>query len=322
MRFRTEIELSPTDFRIDHDRIGFMVGSCFSQHIADRLINAKFNVTTNPTGILFNPESIASLISKLYRQHTYSKNDLFCSDGLWYCYDTHGIFATDSADSTLANINNSVRRGADTLKNAHYVIITLGTSWVYRLNSNNSVVANCHKQPSYIFNRQRLSVNQITELFTPLLEGPLADKQILFTVSPVRHIKDGLSDNFLNKSILRCAVDALQNNFKNVYYFPAFEILNDDLRDYRFYADDMLHPSSQAVDYIWEKFTDFAMDNTTRSLLPKLNKLSSAMQHRILHTSSNSLETFRNSSLRLLDELKKSLPSVDFESESNYFSQL
>ena len=322
MRFRTEIDLLPTEFSIDHNRIGFMAGSCFSQHIADRLSQAKFNVTVNPSGILFNPESIASLIDRLARKSHYSAEDLFFSDGLWHCYDTHGVFSSDSARQTLEKINDSLTQGAETLFNADYVILTFGTAWVYRLAATGSVVANCHKQPAHLFRREQLSAEHIVRLFSPLLEGPLADKQVLFTVSPVRHLKDGLSDNFLSKSILRCAIDSLQKSYDNTYYFPAFEILNDDLRDYRFYAEDMLHPSPQAIDYVWEKFTAFAMNDHTRSLLPKLAKLSAAMQHRILHNQDSHVETFRQSSLRLVEELKKSLPDVNFEHETKYFSAL
>ena len=323
MRFRTEIDLTPTAFRIDHDRTGFMAGSCFSQHIAQRLLQAKFHVAANPSGILFNPESIARLIDRLHNESYYSAEELFCSDGLWHCYDTHGVFSSNSAQQTLSAINTSLSGGAETLRNAHYVILTFGTAWVYRLKTSGSVVANCHKQPAHLFVREQLTTDHIVQLFSPLLEGPLANKQVLFTVSPVRHLKDGLADNFLSKSILRCAIDALQKNFDNAYYFPAFEILNDDLRDYRFYAEDMLHPSEQAITYVWEKFTDFAMNDTTRSLLPKLAKLSSAMQHRILHNAdNNTLAAFRQSSLRLVEELKKALPNVDFGRETQYFSEL
>ena len=153
-----------------------------------------------------------------------------------------------------------------------------------------------------------------------LLSGPLAGKQVLLTVSPVRHVKDGLEGNSLSKAILRTAAASLAEGFRDVYYFPSFEIMNDDLRDYRFYEEDMVHPSAQAVDYIWGKFTEFAMDPDTRALLPRLGKRDAALHHRVLHAGSAAVEVFRECSLKLVDELQEALPGVDFSAERAYFT--
>ena len=174
-------------------------------------------------------------------------------------------------------MNASLTAGAGALAAADYVVLTFGTAWVYRLADSGRIAANCHKQPSSCFRRERLSAAEIVREYGELLSGPLAGKQVLLTVSPVRHVKDGLEGNSLSKAILRTAAASLAEGFRDVYYFPSFEIMNDDLRDYRFYEEDMVHPSAQAVDYIWGKFTEFAMDPDTRALLPRLGKLDAAL---------------------------------------------
>lgn len=320
MKFRTEIEIARSTFTVDHSRQGFIAGSCFSEHIYRKLACAKFPVEANPSGILFNPVSIARLFQRLQYGVTFTQEDIVCANGLWFSYDHHGSFSRDSAAGTLATINDAMIQGVKWLAAADYVIITFGTSWIYRLKSNGSVVANCHKQPATLFSRERLSVDDIVAAYVGLLEGPLAGKQVLFTVSPVRHMKDGFEENSLSKAILRTAIAQLVERYPNVSYFPSFEIMNDDLRDYRFYADDMIHPSPVAVNYIWEKFIDFAMDQQTKSLLPRLEKLHAALSHRKLHSDVGT-DLFKNNSLRLIEELRKDLPWVDLSTEIEHFRE-
>ena len=253
MKFRTEIALCRSGFTVDHGRRGFLAGSCF---IFGRLAAAKFPVAANPTGILFNPASIAGMIRRLAEGRPYEVGELSCGGGLWFSYDHHGSFARASAKEALEAMNASLTAGAGALAAADYVVLTFGTAWVYRLADSGR--------------RERLSAAEIVREYGELLSGPLAGKQVLLTVSPVRHVKDGLEGNSLSKAILRTAAASLAEGFRDVYYFPSFEIMNDDLRDYRFYEEDMVHPSAQAVDYIWGKFTEFAMDPDTRALLPRL----------------------------------------------------
>lgn len=320
MKFRTEIALCRSGFTVDHGRRGFLAGSCFSEHIFGRLAAAKFPVAANPTGILFNPASIAGMIRRLAEGRPYEVGELSCGGGLWFSYDHHGSFARASAKEALEAMNASLTAGAGALAAADYVVLTFGTAWVYRLADSGRIAANCHKQPSGCFRRERLSVAEIVREYGELLSGPLAGKQVLLTVSPVRHVKDGLEGNSLSKAILRTAAASLAEGFRDVYYFPSFEIMNDDLRDYRFYEEDMVHPSAQAVDYIWGKFTEFAMDPDTRALLPRLGKLDAALHHRVLHAGSAAVEVFRECYLKLVDELQEALPGVDFSAERAYFT--
>lgn len=320
MKFRTEIDVPRSAFTVNHFRKGFIAGSCFSEHIAGRLAGVKFPVTSNPLGILFNPSSIASMFERLSLEQEYGLNELMQKDGMWLSYDHHGSFSGITAEDTLAGINESFRQGAAALKESDYVVVTFGTAWIYRITESGRVAANCHKQPSAMFVRERLTVDEIVAKYDDLMRGILSGKQVLFTVSPIRHLKDGLAENSLSKSILRMAVAQIVERFpQQAFYFPSFEIMNDDLRDYRFYAEDMMHPSLQAVNYIWEKFTAFAMEPQTIKVLPKFEKLNAAMRHRVLRAGTQAAESFRLSSQALVRELSREMPEVDFRAEIEYF---
>lgn len=322
MKFRTEIDVRPSGFRIDHLKRGFIAGSCFSEHICDKLAERKFSVVANPFGIQFNPLSTVGMLVRLIEGRFYAEGELQQSNGLWFSYDHHGSFSSSEPQQTLAAINAAMERGREALLAADYVILTWGTSWIYRLTESGRPVANCHKQPASCFTRERLEVSDIVRDYSVLLRGPLAGKQVLVTVSPVRHLKDGMAENSLSKAVLRLAAAELTERFENVCYFPSFEILNDDLRDYRFYAEDMVHPSPQAVDYVWEKFTEFSMDLHTRALLPALEKLSSAAAHRMMNPHSEGARRFGASMLELVSDLESRLPSVNFSVERDYFTAI
>lgn len=319
MEFRTEITVVRSPFTVAHDRRGFAVGSCFAEHISSRMEALRFPLTANPTGILFNPASIAAMIRRLDEGRPYTLDELFEAGGLWHSYDHHGSFSHTSADETLAGINAAFRDGAEALRRADYVMLTFGTAWIYRLAADGRIVANCHKVPAAAFVRERLRPEAIVAEYDALLRGPLAGKQVLLTVSPVRHVKDGLVENSLSKAVLRCAAADLAERWPNVWYFPAYELLNDDLRDYRFYAPDMTHPSQQAIDYVWERFVHFAMDDGTAALLPRLERLRTALGHRTLHAGSEGEAVFRRRSLELIDDLQRALPQIDFSAERRHF---
>lgn len=322
MKFRTEIDVRPAGFRIDHLRSGFIAGSCFSEHIYKKLTDRKFSVAANPFGIQFNPLSIGAMLRRLRECKLYGIEDLNMSDGMWFSYDHHGSFTSSSPEETLAAVNAALESGSKALATADYVVMTWGTAWIYRLAENGRPVANCHKQPACCFTRERLSVSDIVNDYAALLEGPLAGKQVLITVSPVRHVKDGMAENSLSKAVLRLAAGELTERFPCVHYFPAFEIMNDDLRDYRFYAEDMVHPSPQAVDYVWEKFTEYSMDAPTRVLLPELERLRAAISHRVMNPDSDPARRFGRSSLELVSSLERRLPMIDFSAERDYFTAI
>jgi hypothetical protein len=286
MKFRTELILKPSGLNIEHDSNIFMVGSCFSEHIAQRLTETKFAVASNPTGILFNPLSIYRCLKNLASDRRYSKDDLHFDNTSqrWFSYDFHGSFSGDNADKVVDGMNSAVIDGREALNASDIVFITFGSAFIFELVNSGQVVANCHKQPQNQFIRRKLGVDEIYTAFSELLKTTLKDKQVVFTISPVRHLADGLEGNFISKATLRLAIEKLENECDNVHYFPAFEIINDDLRDYRFYGDDLIHPSVMAVSYIWTKFVAWTMTKQMQLLIPKLEKEALVAKHRPINS--------------------------------------
>ncbi len=317
MKFRTEIDVPAFGQKIDHLQRGFSIGSCFAESIAGKLRRYKLPLESNPFGVLYNPSSIADALESLAGGRVWAKDDLTEADGLWFSYAHHGIFSSVSPDDALARINKAASEGAEALKKAGYVIITFGTAWVYELEGR--VVSNCHKQPANIFIRRRLTINEIVSRFSALLDGPLKGRQVIFTVSPVRHLKDGFEENSLSKAILRLAVGELVEKYPDAHYFPAYEIVNDDLRDYRFYADDLVHPSDAAIEYVWEKFSAAAFDEKTQAFLPQIENILRAAAHRPFNEDTESHARFRQTMLRQARELHEAHPEIDLRAEIEFF---
>lgn len=322
MKFRTEIELPVSRLNIDHTSGIVMLGSCFSEYIAAQLSDMKFKVLSNPVGILFNPLSIADTFRNMATSKQYDKSDLEYDESSerWFGYDFHGSFSGANTEVVLSAMNDAISRGREALAAADVVFITLGTAWVYSLGDNGRVVANCHKQLGSKFVRRRVSVEEIYDTFVPLLEGVLKDKKVVFTISPVRHTGDGLEQNFTSKATLRLAVERLQSEFGGIYYFPAYEIMNDDLRDYRFYGDDLVHPSDMAVSYIWSKFTAWGLSERAQSLLERLEKLDKAKKHRISDNNSSANIRFMATMKRYTEDLAREAQEIDFTEELRYFT--
>lgn len=290
MKFRTELDIAPYDWQIDHTTRIFSIGSCFADNVAARLSGGGFRVEANPFGVMFNPASVAATIERLASGKPFCDSD-FCTDGArYFCYSLHGAFSSTSLAESLTKANRALVVGAEALASADLVIITLGTAWIYEREGR--VVANCHKQPAAQFTRRKLSVAEVVEQIAPLMSGVLRGKRILFTVSPVRHLKDGFAENSLSKATLRVAIDELCRRYPDsCHYFPAYELLNDDLRDYRYYADDMVHPSSVAVEYVWRKFAAATMDAETLEGVAAAERYGRMVAHRI--TDPTSPETLR-----------------------------
>ena len=317
MKFRTEIENISLTAKIDYRTKIFAVGSCFAQNIAQKLLNNKFKVDLCPTGILFNPASIASTLMAFANLQSADSRRVVQRGETFVSLDAHSQIAETTFDRAIEAINRANTLGHQLLTNANCVIITLGTAWVYEHNATNCVVANCHKLPQSDFTRRPLTAAEIVDGFKPLLEGILHNKSVIFTVSPVRHISDGLAENSLSKATLRVAIAELCKLYGNVDYFPAYEIVTDDLRDYRFYADDLVHPSAQAVEYIWEHFVRSALTTTAQSLLPRVKKVVDAASHRPTNPQS---EQYREFCARYLKEAQE-IADVDFSEECAFFSQ-
>ncbi|MDE5730053.1 MAG: GSCFA domain-containing protein [Alistipes sp.] len=317
MKFRTEIRIGPLGTAIGYENRMLTLGSCFAEHLAARLAEAKFRIASNPTGVLFNPVSIAAAIETFLAPRPVAEEELHTHHGLHFHYDFHGSFSDDDPHQALARMNAARAAGAEALRQADRLILTFGTAWVYELTETGRAVANCHKQPAALFRRRRLSPDQIAERFDGLLQGPLADRQVILSVSPVRHLGEGLADNFASKATLRLAVEELLRRHANAVYFPAYEILMDDLRDYRFYADDLVHPSAQAVEYVWELFSQAALTEQARVLLPQVRAVVAAANHRPLHPGS---EAYRDFCRRQLVAIA-ALPEADLSAEREFFER-
>ncbi len=314
MKFRTEIEIAPLADRIGYQHRLLAIGSCFAEHIAAKLTEAKFRIATNPTGILFNPLSIAEALHSYAKCEPVRQEELQYDGELWFHYGFHGSFADTDAARALERMNTGRKVGAAALETADFLLLTFGTAWVYERNGR--PVANCHRQPASEFIRRRLTVEEIVAAFDLLFDGSLANKRILLTVSPVRHIGDGLAENALSKAILRVAAAEMEARHANVHYFPAYEIVTDDLRDYRFYADDLAHPAPQAVEYIWEKFTAAALDDEARHLLPEVEALVTAAHHRSRNPHSEAHREFCRKCLARIAALHA---NIDFTEEKRDF---
>ena len=261
MKLQTIVDIKPSAWKIGYEDRILMVGSCFSDEIGEQMSQRYLKVTCNPFGTLYNPLSIAQAISIQPSAISYQYHD-----GLWHSMAHHGLFSRATKEEAEQAVRESVETMQKALKEATVIIVTFGTAWVYEMNG--EIVGNCHKLPEKCFTRRRLSVEEIVAAWKPILEK-YPDKHWLFTISPIRHIKDGLHENQLSKATLLQAVEEMtkcsndQINDKmvngqmvNRHYFPSYEIMLDELRDYRFYANDLVHPSSLAVDYIWERFVD------------------------------------------------------------------
>ena len=315
MKFRTEIEIAPLAEGLEHDAKIFALGSCFAENISERLAKAKFSVTTNHFGVLFNPLSIANAIERLDATRAFAVCDIEAGRENFFSFDAHSSLDGKSQTEAFANLNRAVAQGAKALSESDWVILTFGTAWIYE--KGGRVVANCHKQPASQFSRRRLSVAEIIERYDALFEGVLRDKKVLFTVSPVRHIGDGLQENSVSKATLRLAVEELVAKHENAHYFPSYEILIDDLRDYRYYGEDLAHPSKVAVDYVWERFCEVILSPKAQELLPRIAQIVSAAEHRPFNPEGEEHKAFCRKMLAKAETMHE----IDFSLERSIFER-
>lgn len=318
MKFRTEIEITPWQRTIDYRSRILSIGSCFAQNIAERLAECKFRVATSPSGILFNPASIARCIELFCRQSEVCADDLFESDGRWLSYDFHSSLSAADRNEARLLMQSAVERGAKLLEEADHLIVTLGTAWVYRLRATGEVVANCHKQPHSLFCRELLSVGESIDSLQRIVDSTPSKTHIILTLSPIRHIGEGMEDNSLSKAILRVAIDEIVRRNKRVSYFPSYEIMMDDLRDYRFYGDDLVHPSPMAISYIAEKFFAAALSNDAKKMMHNVLDIVRAAKHRPMNANSEQYRTFCQKQLTAI----ASLENVDFNEEKRHFESM
>lgn len=318
MDFRTIVKIPSYKFSVSHTDKFLILGSCFAENIGLKLAVNKFNVHINPFGILYNPMSIKSALEELLREKRYTKKDLFASGELYHSFSHHGKFSSPDPDVCLNTINSKLPEARSYLINADFLIITFGTAYIYRLKETGKVVSNCHKLPEKLFERSRIEVVEIVHEYTSLIKQLIdinPNLTIMFTVSPIRHLKDGAHENQLSKSTLLLAIDHLHRQFDNVCYFPSYEIVMDELRDYRFYAEDMTHISDTAIAYLWERFTESCLSEKAKEFILKWNKITKAIDHRPFNPHSEQYHEFLMKNTEFLLSLKKEYPEIDIEKE-------
>lgn len=314
--FRTIVK--PLRFRgtISHRQGVMMLGSCFSDNIGLRLRQACFDVDINPFGTLYNPASIACGIGAILKCRQYSIDDLFQEkgDNRWHSFSHHSEYSSVDSQLMLEKINQRVCEANKMLQRASTLIVTFGTAWVYKYAPTGKVVANCHKLPASMFERSMMSIDEIVAMWKDVIADVKAINQsiqVIFTVSPIRHLRDGAHENQLSKSTLLLAINQLERECEDVIYFPAYEIMNDDLRDYRFYASDMTHPSEVAVDYIYDIFSQSFFDDDTISLAEKCVKLSKRLMHIPMSDDQDAVARFVHSTNQLKTQLLQQYPFLE-----------
>jgi hypothetical protein len=289
MNFTTQIPISKHENNISHKDKIMLLGSCFTENIGNKLSINGFETMINPFGILYNPFSICNSLDRIINLKFLLSEDLVQVNEFWYSYEHHGIFRNENSDNLLQTINLGISEANSFLKQTNWLIITLGTAWIFFLKENNKILGNCHKLNSQLIDRRILTINEITENINLTINNIRKinpDIKIILTVSPIRHWKQGFRENLISKSTLHLATDQICKSINNCSYFPAYEIVMDELRDYRFYQADMLHPSEVAVDYIWEKFSNHLFSDNTIQLCKDYFKLHSMKQHRAFNPES------------------------------------
>ena len=296
MKLQTNIPLEKQSLNlIDYQSKVLLLGSCFVENIGDKFDYFKFQVLQNPFGILYHPRAIENLILNAINEKEYYDSDVFHYNERWHCFDAHSDLSSSSKGEFLRNLNDSIKLTNQQINKSTHIIITLGTAWAYRLIETDTIVANCHKFPQKKFLKQIQSVKTIIESLEAIIElikSVNPETSILFTVSPVRHIKDGFTENTQSKSHLISAIHQVVEPRKNIHYFPSYEIMMDELRDYRFYSEDMLHPNKTAVDYIWERFQKVWISSESIQTMEEVDTIQKGIGHKAFNPESEQYQEF------------------------------
>jgi hypothetical protein len=321
--FRTVLKSQPAPFAIGHSDRLLLVGSCFTENIGQRLADFKFSTLTNPFGIVYNPASIIRCLERLFAENQFfDEQDIFENAGLWHSWEHHGRFSKPDKSEMLAGLNVAYSEAVAFLKKANRLLLTFGTADVFELKNTGQIVANNHKMPAAHFQERRLSVAEIVESTVGILQkikSENADLQVVVTVSPVRHLGGGAVANQRSKATLVLACEEICRQLGFAHYFPAYELLLDDLRDYRFYAADMTHPSDTAVGYIWDFFADTFFPEKTKTLNERIGKITAAARHRPFNPDTAEHRAFARAQLEAIENLKKEWPELDFGAEEGRF---
>lgn len=316
MNFRTQVELPGRSTEILFSDRLLLLGSCFVENIGKLLTENKFQCDVNPYGVLYNPLSIARALQEIMDGKMYESSQLFQSGGMWHSWMHHGSFSSANDCDAVRQINTRLKFASDNLPVTSWLVLTWGTAFVYEYQG--QIVGNCHKQPDRLFVRRQLSVDEIVDKWNVLVQqlrqiNP--SLKVLFTVSPIRHAKDGMHGNQLSKATLLLAIDCLCRKYDNCCYFPSYEIMMDELRDYRFYADDMLHPSSLAVEYIWNCFCHTYFGKDTLCAMKEWMDIKKALQHKPFHPDSDAYRLFLSQIMLKIARMKQKFPYINVQKE-------
>jgi hypothetical protein len=312
--FRIALTAQPASFRIGHSDPLLLVGSCFTEHIGHRLVQHKFNTTINPYGIVYNPVSLARALDPMPLDLLH----LVEHQGVWHHMDCHSALSSPDRPVVAARVTAAGAAVSEALKWASCILLTLGTAEVFEWQTTGQIIANCHKLPAAQFTNRRLSIQEVIDaLQVPLsrLLEERPDVHIVLTVSPVRHLRRGMVEHQRSKATLVLACEALCQAIPQAHYFPAYELLMDDLRDYRFYADDMVHPSTMAIDYVWQHFVDTFFSPATQALNQQISKIMAAAAHRPFNPDTEAHRAFVERQLEAIELLERQHPSVHFNAE-------
>lgn len=324
MTFFTPIDHPKSKFTISHQDRLLLLGSCFAENIGLRMAAHKFEVDINPFGILYNPASVGQAIHRLISTEPFTHDQLFEQEGLFHSFQHHSRFSAPDATECLLGMNERLQHASSAIRKTNFLIVTWGSAFVYRLKSSGEIVGNCHKLPERLFTRERLGPEEIVAQWQQTLEALWQINptlKVLFTVSPIRHWKDGAHGNQLSKATLLLAIDELMLIYpEQTAYFPAYEILLDELRDYRFYADDMIHPSPLAIDYIWEKFATHWLSADTKQLLQAWAEIQKAMSHKPFQPQSEAYKKFVAQTLLKMEQFTQKFPFFDIQKETDEFN--
>ena len=328
MQFTTKIPIQKSNFPIDYDSKIILLGSCFAENMGEKFEYFKFQTVINPFGIIFNSVSLEKLIRRSIEKRKFTENDIFFHNELWHCYDVHSELSNSDKSFFLNSLNDLINTTHQQLNDSTHIIITLGTSWVYRhrqaQSDSDGVVANCHKVPQKEFTKELLSIQQIEESIESiisLVHSVNPNCKFIFTVSPVRHIKDGFVENTLSKAHLISAIHSVLNRkfstslkltTQNNIYFPSYEIMMDELRDYRFYGEGMLHPNQTAIDYIWIQFFQNYISESEFGLMNDICSIQKGLNHRPFNPNTKSHQKFLEATKIKIGKIQEKLQHIHF----------
>lgn len=317
MKFRTEFPTFSFPDKINHGDAILLVGSCFTEHMGNYLADSGFKILQNPHGILFNPISVEIALNDYVNQHVYSESDLISHAGLFHSWNHHSRFSFPNAQDSIDAIQTAIQESHEFLKNAQWLMLTFGSAFVYHLTENDRPVANCHKFGGQVFHKKLLSpalAEESIQRIVNQIQANYPQIKIVLTVSPVRHAREGLVENNRSKASLLYAVHSVVDQNEKVFYFPSYELVIDDLRDYRFFMEDLIHPNRQATEYVWSRFKDAFFTEDTRTWIHKINKLKSSARHKSFNPNTPEHLQFLR---KLSDEIKK----VEKENPKVYLDQ-